>query len=133
MLTVETMKFRLQEGTLTEFDLVFWTGKAKVVAIGDDTVSLLVRGKRANYTWDRVRSTWERLFSNQLLSVDELGGGHDAVGLVSLFAAWELDEIAVDAPNGVLRVVDAAGKPVRSFPQTMPVDWKPLERKIAGN
>ena len=48
MLTVETMKFRLQEGKLTEFDLVFWSGKGQVVGVTDTTMSLLVRGRRGS-------------------------------------------------------------------------------------
>ena len=80
MISAETMKWRLQEGKVSEFDLVFWNGAGRVVAADDARLSLQVRGKRADYTWDRVRDTWRRLQLNHVLTVDELGGGHDAVG-----------------------------------------------------
>ena len=95
MISAETMKWRLQEGKVAEFDLVFWKGTGRVVGAGDDRLSLQVRGKRADYTWDRVRDTWRRLQDNHALTVDELGGGHDAVGLVSLFAVFGGDELEV--------------------------------------
>jgi hypothetical protein len=134
MLTAETIKWRIQMDKLREFDLVFWQGNGRVVASGPETLSLLVRGKRADYTWDRVRDAWSRLHENQALGIDELGGQHDAVGLVSLFAALNQREVEVVAADGLLRLRKTQGKPVRSFPQHMfPRSWDALQRKISGN
>jgi len=134
MISAETMKWRLQEGRLTQFDLVFWTGTGRVVAAGDDKLSLQVRGKRADYTWQRVTDTWRRFQANQALTVDELGGGHDAVGLVSLYAAFADDDVDVVAGDGLLRLRKVNGKPVRPYPGPMlPASWAPLQRKIDGD
>jgi hypothetical protein len=134
MLTAETIKWRIQMDKLREFDLIFWKGTGRVVAYGPDTVSLLVRGKRADYTWDRVSHTYDRLHENQVLGIDELGGQHDAVGLVSLFASLNQREVEVIADEGLLRLRKATGKPVRSFPQHLfPRSWDSLKRKIEGN
>jgi hypothetical protein len=133
MISAETMKWRLQEGKLTDFDLVFWKGAGRVVSAADDRLSLQVRGKRADYTWERVRDTWLRLQVNHTLTVDELGGGHDAVGLVSLFAAFQIDEVEVVSADGLLRLRNAKGRPVRPDPgPALPDSWAPLQRKIDG-
>jgi len=133
MISAETMKWRLQEGRISEFDLIFWKGTGRVVGAGDK-LSLQVRGQRADYTWDRLRDTWQRLQDNHELTIDELGGGHDAVGLVSLFAACGQDEIDVVAAEGLLRLPRAAGRPVRPDPGA-PVSssWAPPQRKIDGD
>jgi len=134
MISAETMKWRLQEGHVTDFDLVFWTGTARVVAAGDDKLSLQVRGKRADYTWQRVTDTWRRFQANQALTVDELGGGHDAVGLVSLYAAFADDDVDVVPRDGLLRLRTANGKPIRPYPgPVLPASWAPLQRKIDGD
>lgn len=133
MISAETMKWRLQQGKIAEFDLIFWKGTGRVVGAGD-TLSLQVRGKRADYTWARLRDTWQRLQANHALTIDELGGGHDAVGLVSLFAALGQDEIEVVAAAGLLELPGAAGRPVRPDPGAMVArSWAPLQRKIDGN
>ena len=134
MISAETMKWRLQEGRIADFDLIFWKGTGRVVVADDDRLSLQVRGKRADYTWERVRDTWRRLQVNHALTVDELGGGHDAVGLVSLFAALGDDEVEVVAADGLLRLPRAAGRPVRPDPGALsPSSWAPLQRKIDGD
>jgi len=119
MISAETMKWRLQEGRVAEFDLLVWEGTGRVVSAGD-RLALQVRGQRADYTWQRVRDTWVRLQDNQALTVDELGGGHDAVGLVSLFAVFGGDDLEVSAADGSLRLRAPAGRPVRPDPGSMP-------------
>jgi hypothetical protein len=134
MISAEVMKARLQLGEVAEFDLVFWKGTGRVVGAGDDKLSLQVRGKRADYTWDRVRDTWQRLRQNHTLTVDELGGGCDAVGLVSLFATFGAGEIEVVPVDGLLCLPRAAGRPVRPDPGPMlPPSWASLQRKIDGD
>ena len=87
MISIETMKHRTEQMVGEEFPLVFWRGKGRIVGADEGGLSLLVRGMRADYTWDRLTVTWQRLLANHTLTVDELGGGHDAVGIVSIFAA----------------------------------------------
>jgi hypothetical protein len=134
MISAETMKWRLQEGLLTDFDLVFWHGRGRVVATDDTTLSLLVRGKRTDYTWDRVSDTWQRFQENHTLTVDELGGQADAVGLVSLFAAFGEERVEVLSGVGQLRLHKTKGQPVRPDPGYVgPESWSVYERKIGGN
>lgn len=134
MFSTETIKWRLENGKLGPFDLVFWKGTGRVVGATATSLSLLVRGKRADYTWDRVTLTLRRLYENYELSVDELGGQHDAVGLVSLIAALDDEhELLVDDRGGLLRLPRDSAKPVISIPDTPPPDWATLDRKIAGD
>ncbi len=132
MISAETMKWRLQQGKLTHFELVLWEGAGRVVSAGDRLV-LQVRGERADYTWERVRDTWCRLQDNHTLTADELGGRHDAVGLVSLFAALGEDEVEVDATAGALYLPRAAGRPVRPDPGPLqPGQWKQPRRRAGA-
>jgi hypothetical protein len=112
MITIETMKWRLERQIGDSFPLVMWPGAARVVDVNDSTIDLLVAGRRADLTWDRVRLTWERLLANHELSVAELGGQHDAVGLVSLLAHMQPDVVDVYSQQGLLRLRDAKGVPV---------------------
>jgi hypothetical protein len=129
MISAETMKWRLQQGKLTDFELVLWEGVGRVVSAGDRLV-LQVRGERADYTWERVRDTWCRLQDNHALTVDELGGRHDAIGLVSLFAAVGEDDVEVDAAAGALHLPRAAGRPVRPDPGALqPSAWAQPRRR----
>ena len=86
MISIDTMKFRTADMIGEEFPLVFWRGNGRIVASDDESISLLVRGVRVDLTWDRLAVTWSRFLQNHTMTVDELGGGADAVGIVSLFA-----------------------------------------------
>ncbi len=112
MLSIETIKWRLSRRPGLEIPLVAWPGVARVVQADDQKLALLVGGRRADFTWDRVRVTWERLLADHELSVAELGGQHDAVGLVSLLAFMQSDEVSVEREQGVLRLRGAQGPPV---------------------
>jgi hypothetical protein len=112
MLTIETMKWRLQQMKGKEIPLVQQPGNAVVLDVDDDSVDLLVAGRRADLGWDRVRITWQRLLANHELSIAELGGQHDAVGLVSLLAFMQADDLVVSNDTGVLRPKAPQGKPV---------------------
>jgi len=112
MLSVETMKWRLGRMKGQEFPLVTWPGTARVVDVTETSLDVLVGGRRADYTWERIRSTWERLLLNHELSIAELGGQHDAAGLVALFALMQADDLDVDAVHGVLRPRRIEGVPV---------------------
>jgi hypothetical protein len=134
MISIETMKFRTADMIGEEFPLVFWRGKGRIVASDDTSLSLLVRGLRVDLTWDRVDTTWSRTLSNHTLTVDELGGGADAVGIVSLFAFLQADAVSVLGTDGLLVVDDTEGTPVHQFADmSRPTSWAPWRRKIHGD
>ena len=134
MISIETMKFRTAEMIGDEFPLVFWRGTARVVASGDESLSLLVRGVRTDLTWERLTTTWKRLISNHTLTVDELGGGADAVGIVSLFAEFQADGLAVLDADGLLVLSDTTDSPVHQYADmSRPTSWAPWRRKIHGD
>ena len=111
MLTVETMKWRLERMKGESFPLVQWQGAARVLDVSETSLDLLVSGMRADYTWERVRITQQRLVRNLELSIAELGGQHDAAGLVSLLAYLQADDVVGSQQTGVIRVADAEGTP----------------------
>ena len=123
MISIETMKWRLGRQIGQSFPLLMWPGSARVVDVNDATVDLLVAGRRADFTWERVLLTWQRLLANHELSVSELGGQHDAVGLVSLLAHMQPDVVDVYSQQGVLRLRHAKGVPVHQ--PTAPTVAKP--------
>ena len=134
MITIDTMKFRTADMVGEEFPLVFWRGKGRIVASDDTSLALLVRGLRVDLTWDRLVTTWARTLSNHTLTVDELGGGADAVGVVSLFALMQADAVSVLDTDGLLVVDDTVGTPVHQFADmSRPTSWAPWRRKIHGD
>jgi hypothetical protein len=134
MISIETMKFRTAPMIGQEFPLVFWRGKGRIVASDDDSLSLLVRGIRTDLTWDRLTTTWKRLLSNHTLSVDELGGAADAVGIVSLFAELQGDGLGVVGSDGLLVVKEPSDTPVHQYADmSRPTSWSPWRRKIHGD
>jgi hypothetical protein len=134
MISIETMKFRTADMIGAEFPLVFWRGKGRIVASDDVSLSLLVRGMRVDLTWERLATTWGRLLSNQTLTVDELGGGPDAVGVISLFATLQADGVSVLGTDGLLVLDDTSGTPVHQFADmSRPTSWAPWRRKIHGD
>ena len=134
MISIETMKFRTADMIGEEFPLVFWRGKGRIVASDDISLSLLIRGLRVDLTWDRLVTTWDRTLSNHTLTVDELGGGADAVGVVSLFAYLQADAVSVLDTDGLLVVDDTEGTPVHQFADmSRPTSWAPWRRKIHGD
>jgi hypothetical protein len=134
MISIETMKFRTADMIGEEFPLVFWRGRGRIVASDDTSLSLLVRGLRVDLTWDRLDTTWSRTLSNHTLTVDELGGGADAVGVVSLFAFLQADAVSVLDTDGLLVVDDTEGTPVHQYADmSRPTSWAPWRRKIHGD
>lgn len=133
MISIETMKSRTASMVGHDFPLIFWRGKGRVVASDEDSASLLVRGMRAELTWDRLTTTWKRLLANHTLSVGELGGVADAVGIVSLFAELQGDGLAVIEPDGLLVVREPVDTPVHQYADmSRPKSWAPWRRKIHG-
>ncbi|HZL64364.1 MAG TPA: hypothetical protein VFD50_05370 [Thermoleophilia bacterium] len=134
MISIETMKHRTEQMIGEEFPLVFWRGKGRIVASSDRELSLLVRGMRADFTWDRLTVTWKRLVADHTLTVDELGGGHDAVGIVSLFALMQADALDVLDADGLLVLKAPEDTPVHQYADmNRPTSWAPWRRKIHGD
>jgi hypothetical protein len=134
MISIETMKFRTAEMVGEEFPLVFWHGKGRIVGANETSLSLLVRGLRADLTWDRLTVTWRRFLSNHTLTVDELGGGVDAVGVISIFAALQADGVSVLDTDGLLVLNETADTPVHQYADmSRPTSWAPWRRQIHGD
>lgn len=134
LISVETMKYRSATMIGVEFPLVFWRGKGRVVGADDRALSLLVRGMRADYTWDRLTVTWKRFLENATLTVDELGGGHDAVGIVSFFAFMQGGALGVLDADGLLVLRQPEDTPVHQYADmSRPTSWAPWRRKIHGD
>ena len=134
MISIDTMKQRSAQMLGEEFPLVFWRGKGRIVGSDEGGLSLLVRGLRADFTWDRLTVTWDRFLSNHTLTVDELGGGHDAVGIVSLFAQLQADGLDVVDADGLLLLRERPDTPVHQYADmNRPTSWAPWRRKIHGD
>lgn len=134
MISIETMRYRAAQTVGQEFPLVLWGGNGRVVAADEATIDLLVRGVRYSFTWDRVGRTWQRLLDNHILTVDELGGDADAVGLLSLFAVMQADAVEVSDGDGLLRVLVPEDRlPVRQYVDaSRPATWAPWRRRDAA-
>jgi hypothetical protein len=129
MISIESMKQRTEQMLGEEFPLVFWRGTGRIVGADEDGLSLLVRGMRADFTWDRLTVTWNRFLSNHTLTVDELGGGHD----VSVFALMQADDLDVLDADGLLILKEHADTPVHQYADmNRPTSWAPWRRKIHG-
>jgi hypothetical protein len=134
MISIETMKSRTADMVGDEFPLVFWRGKGHIVGSDAHQLSLLVRGMRADFTWERLSVTWQRFLSNHTLTVDELGGGHDAVGIISLFAFIQADALGVVDADGLLLLRERPATPVHQYADmNRPTSWAPWRRKIHGD
>jgi len=134
MISIETMKFRTAETIGDEFPLVFWNGTGRIVGSDERALSLLVRGVRCDYTWDRLTITWKRFLANHTLTIDELGGGADAVGIVSLFAQLQADGLSLVADDGLLILSEPVDTPVHQYADmSRPTSWAPWRRKIHGD
>ncbi|HET6495091.1 MAG TPA: hypothetical protein VFH61_06980 [Thermoleophilia bacterium] len=115
MISIEVLRTGATSLVGDGFPLVFWSGQGRVVGSDEVGLDLLVRGMRARYTWDRLDVTLRRLFANHTLGVDELGGGHDAVGVVSLFALLLADDVKVIGPDGLLVLRRPEGTPIHQY------------------
>lgn len=95
-----------------DFPLVLWRGTGRIASSDAAGLDLLVSGARARYTWDRLGATLRRFSANHTLSVDELGGGYDAVGIVSLFAFLLANDVSVLGRDGLLVLRAREGTPI---------------------
>jgi hypothetical protein len=115
MISIETLKTSAASMAGDGFALVLWRGEGRIAGSDDTGLDLLVRGIRARYTWDRLDVTLQRLLANHTLGVDELGGGHDAVGIVSLFALLLPEEVTVLDRDGLLVLRSPEGTPIHQY------------------
>ena len=115
MISIEALKTSATSMVGDRFPLVLWRGQGRIAASDAAGLDLLVRGIRARYTWDRLDVTLRRLFANHTLGVDELGGGHDAVGIVSLFALLLGDDVEVLGVDGLLVLRLPEGTPIHQY------------------
>ncbi len=133
MISIETMKYRTGQVIGEEFPLVGWRGVGRIVGSTDAGLSLLVRGVRVHFTWDRLVVTWDRVLSNHTLDVNELGGGADAVGIVSIFAFMQADSVDVDDHDGLLVLREREDTPVHQYADMSRLStWAPWRRKLHG-
>jgi len=61
--------------------------------------------------------TWKRVLDDFTLTVDELGGRADAVGIVSFFAFMQGDAVDVVDTDGALVLKERQGMPVHQYTQ----------------
>lgn len=134
MISIDTMKFRTADMIGVEFPLVFWRGNGRIVASDDRSISLLVRGMRVDLTWDRLGVTWNRFLQNHTMTVDELGGAADGVGIVSLFAFIQADGLCTLEADGLITLAETEGVPVHQYADmSVPTSWAPWRRQIHGD
>ena len=133
MLSFETAKWRFGAMKGKEFPLIFWRGTGRIVDVGETKIAVQVRGKRADLTWDRLQNAWQRVRTNHTVTVDELGGGHDAVGIVALLASLADEDVEVVPEDGMLRLRTPHDQPEHQFvAMTQPATWTAWRRKIDG-
>ena len=134
MISIETMNQRAATMVGEEFPLVSWIGTGRIVGSDDGTLSVLVRGMRADYTWARLAITWNRVLQNHTLDIDELGGAFDAVGIVSIFALLGADDLEVIPEDGLLVLKKRADRPVHQYSDmSRPTAWAQWRRDIHGD
>lgn len=115
MISIEMLKRSAAEAVGDEVPLVDWPGTGRIAESDDTGIDLLVRGLRVRYTWERLAVTLRRLSRNHTLGVDELGGGFDAVGIVSLFAFLAAEDVAVLDGEGLLVLRSGEGTPIHQY------------------
>ena len=134
MISIETMKYRTEQMVGEEFPLVMWRGTGRIVG-SDERVCRCSSAARASSTpGTGSRSRGSGLLANHTLDIDELGGGDDAVGIVSIFAFMQTDGLDVIDPDGLLVLKDRADTPVHQYADMgRPTTWAPWRRRIHGD
>jgi len=89
--------------------------RVRVAATDATGVDILVNGVRVRLTWGRLEASLRRLAANHTLSVDELGGGIDAVGLVSALASALGSDVLVNSDKDLLVVRERVGTPIHQY------------------
>ena len=115
MIAIEALRTSATSSAGGSFPLVLWRGQGRIAASDEVGLDLLIRGIRVRYTWERLDATLQRLIANHTLGVDELGGGSDAVGIVSLFASLLADDVKVLDAEGLLVLRLPEGTPIHQY------------------
>lgn len=114
-----------------EVPLVQHAGRGRVVAADSAGVELVVEGIRTPYTWGRLEAALQRLAANHTLGIDELGGGTDAVGIVSLIAAALGDSVRVSPVAGQVVLLAPEGRPIHQYSDMSGVSRRwPRHRRV---
>lgn len=115
MISGETARARVTDMVGAPFPLLLGRGTGHVVAVDAAGFDLLVAGLRVRVAWERLDAVVRRLSANHTLSIDEMGGGDDAVGIVSLLARVFPEDLAVTAQAGLVVVRRHDGPPVHQY------------------
>jgi len=115
MVSCEEMRGTVSGLVGAEVPLVQHVGRGRVVAVDSAGVELVVQGVRMPYTWERLDAALQRLAANHTLGIDELGGGTDAVGIVSLIAAALGRSVRVSPAAGQVVLLEPEGRPIHQY------------------
>ncbi len=115
MVSAEMIQRRAEQLVGCSQPLLCGRGVGRILDVDEAGISVLVRGVRVELTWDRLLSAWRRLRLNHTLTVDELGGRHDAIALVSLLTWMQIDDLDVTDLEGVVRLRKPLGVPVHQY------------------
>ncbi|MEZ5125527.1 MAG: hypothetical protein R2826_04665 [Thermoleophilia bacterium] len=124
MLSVEVMKGEAERCRGEEFSLVGRSGRGRVLGGDARSLRLAVNGLFVLLAWGRLDAAIKRLSANGFLSVTELGGGSDAVAVVSALAYFSRGALTLDAGSRLVLLPAARTKPVHQFTEMHP----PIER-----
>lgn len=112
MLSISTLRPIIEQIAGEHIPLIAEEGTARIAIQEGSGPDLVVRGVRVRYTWGRIDAALGRLTANHSLSVDELGGGPDALGLVSLLAHALPSQLRPVGDQGLLVLVQNDGTPI---------------------
>lgn len=115
MVSGEEMRGAVSDLVGADVPLVQRVGRGRVVAADSAGIELVVQGIRTPYTWERLDAALRRLAANHTLGIDELGGGTDAVGMVSLVAAALGDSVRVSPVSGQIVLLAPEGRPIHQY------------------
>lgn len=115
MVSGEEMRGAVSDLVGADVPLVQRVGRGRVVAADSGGIELVVQGIRTPYTWERLDAALRRLAANHTLGIDELGGGTDAVGMVSLVAAALGDTVRVLQVSGQIVLLAPEGRPIHQY------------------
>ncbi len=115
MISVSVLRTGATAMVGTDVQLMPHGGRGRVAEVDDVGVDLLVTGVRVRLTWGRLDDSLRRFVANHTLTVDELGGGQDAIGIVSLLASVFRDDVAIDAQEGLIVLRHPEQSPIHQY------------------
>lgn len=115
MIPFDVLKSRLIAMQGQDVTLLEARGLGRLVKVDESGADVVVRGVRIRLTWGRLDGCLQRLAANHTLTVEELGGGPDALGLVSLLAAALPEEVVVSPAEGLILARERNDKPIHQY------------------